>query len=188
MLLILHYTTPIMAPVPPPQAPFSVPPPAPAPAVNVPSQSFLSKTQRFIEENQRLIILGCAVAAASGAGYYLYSRNSGPSSGSAAAGGDNGKSASKKKNKKKKKGGNGSGLQSGFLKGEGSQGPLVEEIEKPKPQAGTTTVEGEKTQETGTSHLADVPESEALGAMSETVSLASLVTTGSGNAHRSIGP
>lgn len=160
-----------MAPIPPPQATFSIPPAAAAPAVHVPSQSLLTKTQRFIEENQRLIILGCAVAAASGVGYMLYNRNSGPSTGSSPSiGGESGKSASKKKNKKKKKG----GLQSGFLKGEGNEGPLVEEIEKPKAQAqaqdGSAGVESEKTQEPGTSHLADVPEPAALGVMSETVS------------------
>jgi import receptor subunit TOM70 len=158
-----------MAPLPPPQAQFSVPvPPPSAPTVN---QSILTKTQRFIEENQRLILLGCAVAAAGGAGYYLYNRSSNdskPSSGSSSTPGSS--SSSKKKNKKKNKK---SGLQSGFLKGEGSQGPLLEEIEKPKQPAGekSDAVEGskEKAQDEATSHLSDIPEASALAAMSEAV-------------------
>jgi import receptor subunit TOM70 len=128
----------------------------------------LTKTQRFIEDNQKALLIGCGVLAVSGAGYYLYNRNGSPLGGSDdgnKAGGSS-SSASKKKKKNKKKGG--SGLQSGFLKGDGADGPLVEEIEKPKPKA-TEGVEGEK-QESGTSHLADVPEAGALAAMSEAVS------------------
>jgi len=162
-----------MAPLPPPQAQFSIPTP-PAPATTAPSQSFLTKTQRFIEENQRLILLGCAVAAAGGAGYYLYNRPSDKSSGSSGSGSSS-TSSSKKKNKKKNKKG-GSGLQGGFLKGEGSQGPLLEEIEKPKQaqteKSGDASVAGEKKeQEPGTSHLMDVPESSELAAMPESVCL-----------------
>jgi len=162
-----------MAPLPPPQAQFSIPTP-PAPATTAPSQSFLTKTQRFIEENQRLILLGCAVAAAGGAGYYLYNRPSDKSSGSSGSGSSS-TSSSKKKNKKKNKKG-GSGLQGGFLKGEGSQGPLLEEIEKPKQaqteKSGDAGVVGEKKeQEPGTSHLMDVPESSELAAMPESVCL-----------------
>jgi import receptor subunit TOM70 len=155
-----------MAPLPPPQAQFSIPtPPAPATA---PSQSFLTKTQRFIEENQRLILLGCAVAAAGGAGYYLYNRPSDKPTGSSGSG-SSPTSSQKKKNKKKNKKG-GSGLQGGFLKGEGAQGPLLEEIEKPKVAEKDAGVVEEKTQEPGTSHLNDVPESSDLAAMPESVS------------------
>lgn len=157
-----------MAPVPPHQATFSVPPAAPAPSVNVPSQSILSKTQRFIEDNQRAILIGCGVLAVSGAGYYLYNRNGTPLGGSDDGNKPGGSSsASKKKKKNKKKGG--SGLQGGFLKGDGADGPLVEEIEKPKAKATEGVAEGEK-QESATSHLADIPEAGALAAMAETVS------------------
>lgn len=167
-----------MAPVPATQAPYSIPPPsaaaAAAAATAAPSQGLLSKTQRFIEENQRMLLLGCAVAAASAGGYYYYSTRSSSSSSSGKPGSSSGASGSKKKNKKKKKGG-ASGLQSGFLKGEGSDGPLVEEI-KPAPGTGTGTAEkqqdaaGEKqaqAQEPGTSHLNDVPDTAGLAAMSE---------------------
>ena len=114
-------------------------------------------------------MIGCGVLAVSGAGYYLYNRNGSPlggSDGSNKAGGSS-SSASKKKKKNKKKGG--SGLQSGFLKGDGADGPLVEEIEKPKPKATEGVAEGEK-QESATSHLADIPEAGALAAMAEAVS------------------
>jgi len=160
-----------MAPLPPPQAQFSVP--TPPTHATVPSQSLLTKTQRFIEENQRLILLGCAVAAAGGAGYYLYNRP--PSSDSKPDSSSTGSSSSSKKKNKKKSKKNGSGLQSGFLKGEGAQGPLLEEIEKPKQAAGEKSegaaVEGEKSkpQEAETSHLSDVPESSALTTMPESV-------------------
>lgn len=61
------------------------------------------------------------------------------------------------------------------MKGEGAQGPLLEEIEKPKQAAGEKSegaaVEGEKakSQEAETSHLSDVPESSALTTMPESV-------------------
>ena len=99
------------------------------------SPSLVARTQRWIEDNQRLLLLGAAVAAAGGVGWDLYnkpsssSRKPGSSSGSAdssAAAGEGGAAgaAKKKKNKKKKAG----GLKEGFLKGEGSDGPLLEEI------------------------------------------------------------
>nr|GFD60367.1 hypothetical protein [Tanacetum cinerariifolium] len=78
---------------------FPTPPPASisVPSQSVPPQSFITRTQRFVEENHRLILIGCAVAASAGAGYYLYNRSSesdrpGPSG-----------SASGKKTKKNKK-------------------------------------------------------------------------------------
>lgn len=97
------------------------------------SPSLVARTQRWIEDNQRLLLLGAAVAAAGGVGWYLYNKPSGrrPGSagpGSAAADGSaeaGASGAAKKKNKKKKKAG---GLKEGFLKGEGSEGPLLEEI------------------------------------------------------------
>jgi import receptor subunit TOM70 len=79
-----------------------------------------------------------------------------------------GSSSKKNKKKKNKKG----GMQSGFLKGEGNDGPLLEEIEKPKAAAGEKAgMEGSQTQaqEPGTSHLSDIPDAAALAAMSEAV-------------------
>lgn len=113
-----------------------------------------------------MLLLGCAVAAASAGGYYYYSTRTSSTSGSDGKPGSS-SSSSKKKNKKKKK-----GLQSGFLKGEGADGPLVEEI-KPAftAAAGAEKEAGEKqTQEPGTSHLNDVPDAAGLTTMSETVS------------------
>jgi import receptor subunit TOM70 len=95
----------------------------------------VARTQRWIEDNQRILLLGAAVAAAGGVGWYLYNK---PSSfrgsgkgGSASAPGDAASgeggaagAAKKKKNKKKKAG----GMKEGFLKGEGTEGPLLEEI------------------------------------------------------------
>jgi import receptor subunit TOM70 len=117
----------------------SIPVPASAPA---PPSSILTRTQRFIEENQRLILLGCAVLAASGAGYYLYSRSGdkpGPSS-------PGGASAAKKKNKKSKKKG-GAKDDGKFLRGQGDQGPLVEEIKKPASASASSTTEKDKVDE-----------------------------------------
>ena len=102
------------------------------------SPSLVARTQRWIEDNQRILLLGAAVATAGGIGWYLYNKPSSsssrgkPGSGAAGAGaGDAGSAeggasgaAKKKKNKKKKA----SGLKEGFLKGEGAEGPLLEEI------------------------------------------------------------
>lgn len=92
------------------------------------SQGFVSRAQRFIEDNQKAILIGCGVAAAAGAGYYLYTQrgsgSSGPSSGSSGSAPASGSSKNKKKKKSKKS--------EKFLKGEGTDGPLLEEI-KPKP-------------------------------------------------------
>ncbi|GFZ51338.1 72 kDa mitochondrial outer membrane protein [Saitozyma sp. JCM 24511] len=149
-------------------APTSAPLPVPASALAPPS-SILTRTQRFIEENQRLILLGCAVLAASGAGYYLYSRSGdkpGPSS-------PGGASAAKKKNKKSKKKG-GAKDDGKFLRGQGDQGPLVEEIKKPASASASATTEKDKVEEKkeaqvedANAHLADVPDEEALKAMSD---------------------
>jgi import receptor subunit TOM70 len=132
----------------------------------MPPQSLLTKTQRFIEENQRILLLGCAVAAATG-GYYLYSRS--PSSNTTSDGkpGSSSSSSSGSKKNKKKKNKKG-GMQSGFLKGEGNDGPLLEEIEKPKtaPSAGG---EAAVEQAAESSHLSDIPNAAALEAMSEAV-------------------
>jgi hypothetical protein len=79
-----------------------------------------------------------------------------------------GSSSKKNKKKKNKKG----GMQSGFLKGEGNDGPLLEEIVKPKAAAGEKAgVEGSQAQaqEPGTSHLSDIPDAAALAVMSEAV-------------------
>jgi import receptor subunit TOM70 len=93
----------------------------------------LSRTQKFIEDNQKLLILGAAVAVSAGAGYYLYNRSSdgkpGSSGSSSSSSTGAAAGAKKNKNKKKKKSTGDKGL-----KGEGLEGPLLEEIE-PKPAA-----------------------------------------------------
>lgn len=84
-----------------------------------------------------MLILGAAVAVVGGAGYLLYNRPParkprGPS-GAAAGSGSEGESGTNgaggsKKNKKKKSKKAGGGAKDGFLKGEGDDGPLLEEI------------------------------------------------------------
>lgn len=136
-----------MAPLPPP--------PPPAPPVTLPSShpvpsakttdSLLTKSQKFIEEN-KLLVLGAAVLAVSGAGYYLYSSNAaankprariekdGSSSDeeSAMAGGVAGKSEKKKKKKgsksksKKKSAGAATGSSLDRLS-KSEESPLLEE-------------------------------------------------------------
>lgn len=140
---------PNMAPLPPP--------PPPAPPVTLPSShpvpsskttdSLLTKSQKFIEEN-KLLVLGAAVLAVSGAGYYLYSTNAaankprariekdGSSSdeedvGAASAGGVAGKSEKKKKkkgskSKSKKKSGAAAGSSLDRL-AKSEDSPLLEE-------------------------------------------------------------
>lgn len=104
----------------------------------------------------------------------MYNKSGRSAGGSGSGDGQTGgssSSASKKKKKNKKKG----GMQSGFLKGDGADGPLVEEIEKPKAGAAEGGAVGEQ-QEPGTSHLADVPEASALTSMTEAVSSSHLST------------
>lgn len=123
------------------QRSFPAAPPNPStPLVPVPSSaspSILSRTQKFIEDNQKLLILGAAVAVSAGAGYYLYNRTSdgkpgsSGSSSSSSTGAAAGAKKSKKNKKKKSNGDKG-------LKGEGLEGPLLEEIE-PKPAAPAAT-------------------------------------------------
>ena len=122
------------APIVPPQASVPVPVAIPAAApVAVPPQGLLARTQRFVEDNQKIILIGAAVAVGAGAGYYLYNRSSdGPGGSSSSARDSAGASGSSKKSKKSKKKKN-----SQFLKGEGNQGPLLEEI-KPKENKATT--------------------------------------------------
>nr|XP_019050831.1 mitochondrial outer membrane 72K protein [Kwoniella bestiolae CBS 10118]OCF29761.1 mitochondrial outer membrane 72K protein [Kwoniella bestiolae CBS 10118] len=146
-----------MAPIAPP-AHIATPsqPIAPPPSAG----GLLTRTQKFIEENQRLILLGCAVLAASGAGYYLYStRNSGPSgdAGSSSSASAPGGSSSSKKNKKKKKKAS-SAKDEKYVKGEGDKGPLLEEIEQPKQEKKVEKVESEKEE----GFLADVPDAATL--------------------------
>nr|ODN82370.1 mitochondrial outer membrane 72K protein [Cryptococcus depauperatus CBS 7841] len=140
-------------------APIPTPPPASIPTPSVPlhtasasSPSLLSRTQKFVEENQRLIILGCAVLAATSAGYYLYSRSDKPGASSAAPG-------SSKKNKKKKK--SGEKKDGKFLKNEGDQGPLLEE------RQASPTQKGDSKQEKEVGHLDGVPSEQELKNMSE---------------------
>ena len=114
-----------------------------------PPTSLLTRAQRFVEENQRLILLGAAVAASAGAGYYLYATRSSSSRGPGSPGPSTG-SRKSKKNKKKK-----GTKDEGFLKGQGNQGPLVEEIPGKADEVKETKEEkaGEEVQEPGTSHL-----------------------------------
>ncbi|ORY28008.1 hypothetical protein BCR39DRAFT_468703 [Naematelia encephala] len=132
---------------------------------STPPQSLISRTQRFIEDN-KLVLLGAAVLAASAGGYYYYTstrdgRGSGgggkPGSSSSSASEGTGGSKKSKKNKKKK-GGNGDGGK--FLSGEGSSGPLLEEI----PQE---VREKQENKEAESSHLADVPDATKLSEMSD---------------------
>lgn len=130
--------------------PTSIPTPSASVSPTSPPSSLLTRTQKFIEENQRLILLGCAVLAATGAGYYLYSRpdKSSPSTPTAAP--------SKKNKKKKKKGGE--KKDDKYLKNEGDRGPLLEEIQ---PQ---TVKEGGSEEAI---HLQGVPDQKELEDMSE---------------------
>ncbi|KAK4689665.1 hypothetical protein P7C73_g431, partial [Tremellales sp. Uapishka_1] len=148
-----------MAPLLPTPPPTSIPPAGSVPIQ--PPPAFLTRSQKFIEEN-RLLLLGCAVVAAGGAGYYLYSSRQPGSSSSDPSPPSSSSSSKKKKNNKKKKNG---------LKGEGTDGPLLEEI-TPKAAAedGTKTKkvdEKEKEKKEEKDHLADVPDSEKLAGMSE---------------------
>ncbi|WVR08724.1 hypothetical protein IAU60_005782 [Kwoniella sp. DSM 27419] len=164
-----------MAPIAPPASiPVpSVPVSAPIPPASA-SQTLLTRTQKFVEENQRLILLGCAVLAASGAGYYLYSNRSGGSGSSGSAKGSSGSGdestssasagvagGSSKKNKKKKKKSAGDK----FVKNEGEKGPLLEEIEQP---AGPKVEEKKEEQAQQDTHLADVPDDAQLATMDDT--------------------
>lgn len=119
-------------------------------AASAPS-SLVSRTQTWIEENQRLLILGACVAVVGGAGYLLYNR---PSTGQArgrgadqgetsSSAGLSGTAAAGKKNKKKKSKKT-SGLKEGFLKGEGDEGPLLEEIKPKEPQVSASEAKQEK--------------------------------------------
>ncbi|WWC65177.1 uncharacterized protein I303_107791 [Kwoniella dejecticola CBS 10117] len=168
-----------MAPIAPPAhivtpSQPSVPVSVPVSAPSAPS-SLLSRSQKFIEENQRLILLGCAVLAASGAGYYLYSSRSGGSAGGSSssskdstiggAGAGSSSSASKKKKKNKKK------SNSKFVEGEGDKGPLLEEIEQPKSEkkveksdSATAPASTEKEMD----FLADIPDAATLSSMDDT--------------------
>ncbi|BEJ13692.1 hypothetical protein CspHIS471_0308660 [Cutaneotrichosporon sp. HIS471] len=113
-------------------APVSSLPPAPDAAAD----GLMIKAQRFFEENQKAILIGCGVAVAAGAGYYLYSSQAkagaapGPSSSSSSSTSAQAAASEKSttsKSKKKKK-----GKKSKFIEGDGPDGPLLEEI-KPKP-------------------------------------------------------
>ncbi len=74
--------------------------------------------------------------AASGAGYYLYSRSTNISD-SDKPGSSSGSSAGKKSKKSKKK--------KNVLKGEGTEGPLLEEIDRPAEKGQSPKVEGQET-------------------------------------------
>ena len=98
------------------------PPPASAPSIGartppIPPPSLITRGQRFLEENWVPVLIGCGVLAAGGA--YLYTRqndSSGPSTGLEE------KKDRKGKTKKKKHSGQGRPL------GEGSDGPILEEL------------------------------------------------------------
>ena len=135
--------------MPPYTTPLAVPPPG-----AIPPPTLLSRTTRYIEEH-RLLILGCAVLAASGAGYYLYSSRSVPGPSSAGTKG--------KKHRKKKS----------HLEGEGTSGPLLEEI---TPEEKPVTAPVVEKKEDG--HLDDVPDEAALAAMTTDVRLETVIEGG----------
>ncbi|WOO81924.1 Mitochondrial import receptor subunit tom70 [Vanrija pseudolonga] len=136
---------------------------APVPPVEAPPSSLVDRATRWVEENQKLILIGAGVAAAAGAGYYLYSRSGEAKGGDgAAAPPSTGSSSSKNKKKKKTK-------KDKFLKGEGTTGPLLEEITPPEKKADEKAVavddylEGVPKDEEGLAALSDA-ERNALGA------------------------
>ncbi|WWD07113.1 hypothetical protein V865_005210 [Kwoniella europaea PYCC6329] len=155
-----------MAPIAPPAHIVTPSQPIAAPSTSA-SGGLLTRTQKFIEENQRLILLGCAVLAASGAGYYLYSTRSSGAGPSGDAGSSSssapGTSSSAKKNKKKKKKASSSAKDEKFVKGEGDKGPLLEEIEQPKEKK----VEKVETEVKEEGFLADVPDATTLESMDD---------------------
>lgn len=113
--------------VPPPS--HSIPSSAIGTGAATSSSSFIDRSRKFVEEH-KLLVLGAAVLAVSGAGYYLYSTRppaSGPSSGGGGGASiddvnpssTSSTSASKKKKKAKSK--------KSKLGGSGDQGPLLEE-------------------------------------------------------------
>ena len=98
------------------------PPPASAPSLgaiapSMPPPSLITRGQRFLEENWVPVLIGCGVLAAGGA--YLYTRQNDPSGPST---GLDEKKDRKGKTKKKKH------PSQGRQFGEGSDGPLVEEL------------------------------------------------------------
>ncbi|WWD20858.1 hypothetical protein CI109_105335 [Kwoniella shandongensis] len=173
-----------MAPILPTPPPASIPVPnIPVSAAPAPPSSLVTRTQRFIEENQRLILLGCAVLAASGAGYYLYNRSDKPSgsssssSSSSSSAAATGGAGSSKKNKKKKK--KSASEKEKFLRNEGEQGPLLEEIPQPagekKESASVESTSTPAVSETKpaaaedtNAHLADIPDEETLAGLDDT--------------------
>lgn len=137
-------------------------PPPPPPS----STTLLSRAQKFYEENQKLILLGCAVVAAGGAGYYLYSTSSSSSRGkSGGAAGEAGPSNKSKKKAKKRRAQQEKEKEGKFLRSEGTDGPLVEEIVPPPAPAAAQPPVEEKQDENA--HLADIPDEAALAAMGD---------------------
>lgn len=140
----------------PAQGPVSFPPLSgvPVPPVQPPSapSTLIHRTQKWIEENQRLLILGATLAVVGGAGYLLYNRPPARSAGTGdsekgSSGGEG--STTSKKNKKKK------GKKSG-LRGEGEDGPLLEEITK-KEEVGKKAEEKKPEVESAPDHLEGEP-------------------------------
>lgn len=117
------------------------------------SSTLIHRTQKWIEENQRLLILGATLAVVGGAGYLLYNRPPAPRSGggdSEKAGSGEGSTTAASKKNKKKKGKKSTG--STGLRGEGEDEPLLEEITK-KEEVGKKEGEKEKVVETAPDHL-----------------------------------
>lgn len=122
---------------PPPLVPVAPPAPIPAsslpPSSIAPSNSLVSRTQRWVEENKYLV-LGAAVVAAGGMGYYLYAnqppalveRNKEKTVGESSSDEDaksNVPGSTSQKSKKKKK----SKSKKSSSTGKSDQGPLLEE-------------------------------------------------------------
>lgn len=178
-------------PAVPPNASARIPIPSSAQASSLtPSQSLLDRTSRFIEKNRNLLLIGATVAVSAGAGYYLYNRTTTSPDDDKAGGSSSPGGVGASKNKKKKK-----GKKSKFLKGDGLEGPLLEEItpenngaKAAASSAGageTGGVTGQKAQSVDDTFAGgseydvdgisvdevDVPDAAALASMSEAVSL-----------------
>ena len=107
--------------------PILSPPPTSSPGIVVPQnltppQSFLLRSQRFLEDNWVPILIGCGVLSLAGVGYYYNLQNEGRDGEQGSSGGFAGNEKKEKRVKgKKKKGGRRSSEQ-------GTESPLLEEV------------------------------------------------------------
>lgn len=172
---------PIINPSPASQVPIGVP----GNLANFPSQStsesILDRTSRFVRDNKVAVTAFTALVVA-GTGYYVYTNSnrysgndggsdSGSQDGSSekVSGGAGASGSAAKKNKKKSK-------SKKFLKGDGTNGPLLEEIPGAAAAAGSEGVpkksETPSTQvDQASSFRADFPDQAQIDSMSEVVSV-----------------